>query len=109
MGWPKHKYGWIVLGGFGGPLRDNGCGAFSESGFAEVFLDRRAAEWVRRDERASYARLAKVYADDPVRKRDWLRRYAAVRIIRIALPGTYPQFQVPGLLERQLNKIKKAG
>jgi transglutaminase-like putative cysteine protease len=109
VGWPKHKYGWIVLGGFGGPIRDNGCGGFCESGFAEVFLDRKAAEWVRRDERAGYARLAETYAHDPARKQAWLRHYAAVRIIRIALPGTYPQFQVPGRLERELQKIKRAG
>jgi hypothetical protein len=114
MGWPKHKYGWIVLGGWSEPVHDNGLGRFVESGrngFAEVFLDRRAAEWVKRDQRASYARLAKYAPEFPKgnegSKRDWLRHYANVRIIRIALPGTYPQFQVPGRLERNLSAERR--
>jgi hypothetical protein len=113
MSWPKHKYAWI--GGFGGPIRDMGNGNFNESGFAEVFLDRAAARWVRDQERKSFASLAKTAPTVPpedarntATKRDWLRRYATVRIIRIALPGTYAQFKAPGRLERQLAREARA-
>jgi hypothetical protein len=102
MGWPKHKYGWIVLGGWNGPIRDNGCGSFTESGFAEVFLDEKAMQWVKRYLRNSFLRLAKSFAEDHAAKREWLRKAANVRSIRIALPGTYPQFRAPGRIERQL-------
>jgi hypothetical protein len=115
MSWPKHSYGWIVLGGFGGPMRDNGQGSFCESGFAEVFLDRKAAEWVAGHERKSFKRLAELYqpesgivtAKEWIRRHEWMERYRAVRIIRIALPGTYAQFQVPDRLEREWRRTAR--
>lgn len=107
MGWPKHKWGFIVLGGQAGqPLRDNGIGIFVESPFAEVFLDRKVAEWLRRDMRKRFASYAKDYEaeGDGAKQRYWISCYKQIRIIRIALPGTYAQAQIPESLERQLRK-----
>jgi len=51
MGWPKHKWAWIVLDGWGNPMRENGEGKFFGGGFAEVFTNRKAADWIASIER----------------------------------------------------------
>jgi hypothetical protein len=107
MGWPKHKWGWIVVGGFNEPLRDNGQGMFTaagRNGYAEVFLDRKVAEHIAREEKKGMLRQASYGRASGRDERYWLRNAARVRIIRIALPGTYAQAQIPESLERQLRK-----
>jgi hypothetical protein len=110
MGWPRHVYAYIVLGGWGKPLRANGADGWYEGGFGEVFSDKKGAEWVANYERRIYKNLA---ATAPVNKlppphqntttrERWIEMHDAVRVCKIALPGTYAQFQIPGAVERKL-------
>jgi hypothetical protein len=101
MSYPKHNWGFIVLGPWGGPLADNGQGMFVEMWHAEVFLDRKAAEWVKRKEQKFLRDFGSI--QKPEKQAEYEDAAKRVRIIRIALPGTYPQFQVPGRLERKLS------
>lgn len=102
MGWPKHNWGFIVLGPQRGPLADNGQGMFTESSFAEVFLDRKVAVWVRDKERKFLRRFGEI--QKPEKRESYEAAAKRVRIIRIALPGTYAQFKIPGRLEREWAK-----
>ncbi|MFZ1005267.1 MAG: hypothetical protein WAN65_00415 [Candidatus Sulfotelmatobacter sp.] len=102
MSHPKHKWGFIVLGPWRGALADNGQGMFVEMSFAEVFLDRKAAEWVQRNERKFLRDFGSIQSAD--QHASYEEAAERVKIIRIALPGTYPQFQIPGRLERKLRK-----
>lgn len=99
MSWPKgHRWGYIVMTRHG-PLADNGQGMFVSMSHAEVFLDRKVAEWVKQQEQKFVRELAEIYAGG---KRTYYEESEKqVKIIRIALPGTYIQFQIPGRLERQ--------
>lgn len=94
MGWPKHKWGWIVFDGWGCPMRDTGGGAFNGAGFAEVFLNRKAANWIANNERASMARMANIQHSMEDAK-PWIELREKVKVVRIALPGTYNQVQPP--------------
>lgn len=98
MGLPKHNYGFIVLGPWRGPLADNGQGMFVEMSYAEVFLDRKCAEWVKRKEQKFLHEFGSI--QKPEKLAQYEEAAKRVRIIRIALPGTYAQFQRPGQLER---------
>jgi hypothetical protein len=115
MGWPRHNYAYIVLGGDGKPLRSNGAEGWYEGGFGEVFADKKSAEWVANQERHIFKSLA---SHAPVRQlappvqktatRDvWIKKHDAVTVCKIALPGTYTQFQIPGALERKLAREAK--
>lgn len=99
MSWPKHNWGYIVLGPWGGPIADNGQGMFVEMSYAEVFLDRKSAEWVKRKEQKFLREFGAI--QEPQKRAQFEDGAKRVRIIRIALPGTYPQFQIPGRLERE--------
>jgi len=107
MSWPKHKYAWVVLSPYGHLMRDNGNGSFYEAGFGEVFLDKRAALWVRNDHRKSCLSLASnapikppANARNTTTKEQWEKLARGYKVLKIALPGTYPQFRTPGQLER---------
>lgn len=95
---------------------------FTESNFAEVFTDRKAAYWLRDKERRWYKRMAEWHGRGTLRngvvivtpkdiedKRHYLECAKKIRVVRIALPGTYPQFQIPDRLERELRKEKSNG
>src|SRR5262249_57748027 len=99
MGWPKHKWGFIVMGPWNGPLADNGQGMFVTSSFAEVFLDRKVAQWLRHKEQKFLRKFAEI--QKPALRDDFLEAAKRIKIVRIALPGTYAQFQIPGRLERE--------
>jgi hypothetical protein len=112
MSWPKHKWGWIVVSS-DKPLASNGIGLFVMSGFAEIFLSRKVADWVARRERRMFERLARhapistrgwTSGKNTTTRDEWLEMAKAVKVIRMALPGTYPQFQIPDSLERQLRR-----
>ena len=98
MSWPKHKWGWIVIGPHGGPIADNGNGMFVEMGHAEVFLDRKAAEWVKRHEQKFLREFGSI--QKPEKQAGYEESAKRVKIIRIALPGTYAQFQPAGRMWR---------
>lgn len=115
MSWPKHNYAWIVVSPYGCLMRDNGAGSFYEGGFGEVFVDKRAALWVRNDHRKvclSLASTAPIVAPSRARNTTtrgrWLELAKGYRVLKIALPGTYPQFQAPGDLERDLHRERSA-
>lgn len=113
MSWRRHNYAYIVMGVYG-PYCDNGQGWFTEGSYAEVFLDLKVARWVRDDHRKSYLHLAEhapivppITAKNTTTREEWLRCARKVRVVKIALPGTYAQFQIPGRLERMLNRSQK--
>ena|SRR5258708_6719636 len=106
MSWPKHSWGFIVIGPWGGPMADNGQGMFVESGFAEVFLDRKSAEWVKKDKQKFLREFGSIQVQS--KQVEYEEAAKRVTIIRIALPGTYPQFQRPGQLERELRLQRSA-
>jgi hypothetical protein len=101
MSWPKHNWGWIVIGRHG-PFAENGQGMFTTAGHAEVFLDRKTAEWVKNKEQKFLREFGAIQR--AANRRYYEESVSLVKIIRIALPGTYPQFQIPGKLERELKK-----
>jgi hypothetical protein len=94
MSWPKHNYAYVVLDGHGlHLLRENGCGSFYGGGFGEVFLSKRAAHWIANDLKRTFQRLADVDAQGA--RENWLLYKKNTRVLKIALPGTYPQVQAP--------------
>jgi hypothetical protein len=93
MSWPKHNWGWIVIGPWGNPIADNGLGMFVEMSYGEVFLDRKAADWVKRKEQKFLREFGAIQKIE--HQATWQEAAARVRIIKIALPGTYAQFRVP--------------
>lgn len=102
MSWPKHNWGYIVIGPHGGPIADNGQGMMVEMGFGEVFLDRKAAEWIKKKEQKFLREFGSI--QKPEQRPDYEAAAKRVKIIRIALPGTYAQFQIPGRAERQWSR-----
>jgi hypothetical protein len=105
--WPKHNYAWVVLSPYGHLMRDNGSGYFYDGGFGEVFLDKRAALWVRNDNRKNCLSLAShapvtppLNARNTTTRDEWKKLARSYKVLKIALPGTYPQFRPPGQLER---------
>jgi hypothetical protein len=106
MSWPKHKWGWIVLGPWGAPIADNGQGMFVEMSYAEVFLERRAAVWVKRKQQKFLREFGAI--QKPEQRVKYEEGANRVRIVRIALPGTYAQFQIPGLIERHQARERRA-
>jgi hypothetical protein len=100
MPWPKHKWGWIVFDGWGNPMRDNGEGTFTQGGFGEVFLNRKAANWIAQIEKRTLARIANNQHTLDAAK-PWIALMEKVKVVRIALPGTYAQVQPPSALRRE--------
>jgi len=58
-----------------------------------VFLDRKCAEWVRRKEQKFLREFGAIQI--PEKRAEYEAAVKRVRIVRIALPGTYSQFQIP--------------
>lgn len=99
MSWPKHNYGWIVIDGqTEQPIRMENCAEFgSASGFAEIFLDKRVAFFVRDIHRKMLRNLG--FRDAGGHRNDWFKYAGRTRTIRVALPGTYPQVTLESLRE----------
>lgn len=102
MSWPKgHNWGFIVVDRYG-PIADNGQGMFVNMSHAEVFLDRKVAEWVKREKQKFLREFGAIQKAE--QQAYYEESVKLVKIIRIALPGTYAQFQIPGRLEREWAK-----
>jgi hypothetical protein len=112
-----HTFAWIVIGPHGGALRDNGIGIFVEGSYGEVFTDQKAARWLFQKERNWFRHMAQWYRQgrmingecivtgSDLEHANYYERCAGnLRLIKIAMPGTYAQLRIPGRLERELRK-----
>jgi hypothetical protein len=95
MGWPKHNYAYVVLHGDSALrlVRESGCGNYYPGGFGEVFLSKKAAHWIANDLKKTFQKLADCDAQGA--RETWLLYKKRTRVLKIALPGTYPQVQAP--------------
>lgn len=98
MPFPKHRYAFVVMGAYGRLLRSGYNGLFYEGHFGEVFTDKRVADWIVRSERRIYNTIAEEN-DQPLNRYRWLQHAKNTRVLRIALPGTYPVPSYEALLE----------
>jgi hypothetical protein len=74
-------------------------GLYMGTAYGEVLLERKKANWVRDQERKKLYAIANAEETLEAAK-PFIKMAEQVKVIRIALPGTYEQFQIPSRKRR---------